>query len=108
MCSDCGGTCPDPVVEWNGLRCEDCHYFVESGRHPTSFDWRMYCRTVHSVESHGDPRGVCATEEDHKARLAVEDRSRAEMLRSLDHTIEVGGDAKWGQLTFESLVVENP
>lgn len=105
LCSDCGGACGEPTTEGT-LRCEDCLYFVSSGKHATAFDWSVYCKSNHSIEAHGDPRGLCGSEEEHKSRLAEESAGISQMLRTLDHAMEVGSDAKWGQMTFESLARE--
>ena len=102
LCSQCDGTCPDPVEF--GVRCDGCHFFMVTGRHEATFNWEFYCRSTHSVEAHGDPRGLCSSREEHHARLAEEGRALSGLIQTLPHAMAVGSDRKWGQMTFEELV----
>lgn len=100
LCSNCGGICSDPV-EPGLLRCYDCHYFIESGRHISNFDWPGYCRSVHSVEAQGDPRGLCQSEAEHKARVSADGDRIVGLLRRLDHAVDVATEGKEkGQTTL--------
>lgn len=93
LCSECGGVCTDPVSP-GLLRCDACHYFIESGRHISNFDWRAYCRSVHAVECHGDPRGMCQSEEEHKVRVSEDGDLIVGMVRRLDHAMDVAVDRR--------------
>lgn len=94
-CSECGGVCPDEPGK--GIaRCEPCHY---GERHGTGAD--EYLSWHCAAAGHHDD--LCASRDEHKAKLAAEVKATKRMLRSLDHAIEVGGERQWGQLTFEDI-----
>lgn len=98
-CGQCGGACPDPPGQ-GIVRCDPCHY---GERHPT--DVGRYLHWYCAAAGHGDDK--CENNDQHRRKLAGEHAAISEMLRGLDHAIEVSADAKWGQMTFESLAEES-
>lgn len=92
-CGQCGGVCPDPPAPAL-VRCEACHY---GDRHGTGLEGTMgwYCAGA----GHGDNK--CQTTEEHRLKVAAVQTGINEMLRTLDHVLDVSAEAKWGQTTFE-------
>ena len=94
-CSECGGACPDPPAQALA-RCEPCHY---GERHGTGgMDYlHWYCAGA----GHRDDK--CSTYAEHRLKVAAQWQGINEMLRCLDFAMDVATDAKWCQMTFESL-----
>lgn len=89
QCAPCGNKA-EPAL----LRCYDCHYFI---KHPSNVDLSL------SVYCAGAGHEPCPDREAHKRRVAADTIAIKNMLRELDHSLEVAGERKWGQLTFEEL-----
>ena len=89
-CAECDGLCPDPPAQ-SLVRCEPCHYGDRHG-FATKLPLSMYCA--------GAGHDLCDTQAQHRAKLAAEYVGINEMLRTLDHVLDVAGESKWGQLTL--------
>lgn len=87
VCSECDGLCPDPATDVHGKsvsRCEEC--WATDGRHPTntSGDLHWYC----AAAGHRDD--LCGTWDDHREKVGRAALGVAQMLRTLDHAMEMG------------------
>lgn len=96
LCSECGGACPD--VPDYGVRCWACHYDQPGGRHSAGAEYlSWYC----AAAGHGDDR--CSNRDEHKAKVGADALAIKGLLRNLDHAMDVAGDRRWGQMSFEEL-----
>lgn len=92
LCSQC--SCSEKAAPAL-LRCEDCHYFKHLAADLGTLHW--YCAGA----GHRDNK--CSSREEHSAKLADRARGIEALLKVLDHSMEVGTDRRWGQMTFEEM-----